>query len=191
MCARHDFPEIDRDCQRCRLSEGRTQLVVGSGNESARLMFIGEAPGRKEDEGGMPFIGAAGRILDGLLARAGLSRDEIYICNVVKCRPPQNRNPKPDEIAACRPYLELQIARIAPEIIVALGSVAAEALTGFSAPMSVRHGKESRLKLANSEHILFTLYHPAATIYNRLLEDEFLAAGDALADALMRTHERD
>src|SRR5215218_5355652 len=111
-----------RGCTRCpQLAATRTQVVFGAGNADADLMFIGEAPGAREDERGLPFVGAAGKFLDDLLAGIGLSRDKVYICNVVKCRPPGNRDPEADEIAACKPYLDRQIEIVNPRVIVTLG----------------------------------------------------------------------
>ncbi len=116
------------DCKRCKLSGGRTQIVFGSGNPRAELMFIGEAPGADEDQQGVPFVGKAGQLLTKMIEAMKLTRDDVYICNVVKCRPADNKNPEPDEIAACEPFLKAQIASVRPKVIVTLGKFAAQAL---------------------------------------------------------------
>ena len=121
--------EITR-CQKCRLCAGRTYPVPGEGNPHARLMFIGEGPGRDEDQTGRPFVGRAGQLLDKMIGAIGLSREEVYIANVVKCRPPQNRAPEADEVAACMPYLRAQVGLIRPQVIVLLGSSALGAILG-------------------------------------------------------------
>ena len=117
-------------CTRCRLSEGRSSVVFGSGNPDAELMLIGEAPGSEEDRQGLPFVGPAGELLTKIIQAMDLKREDLYIANVVKCRPPGNRNPQPDEVAACRGFLERQIALVQPRLIVALGKVAAQTLLG-------------------------------------------------------------
>lgn len=116
------------DCQRCKLCSGRQNIVFGSGNPRAELVFVGEGPGEEEDKQGLPFVGAAGQLLTKMIEAMQLSRDAVYICNVVKCRPPENRNPAPDEIAACEPFLRAQLQAIAPKVIVALGKFAAQTL---------------------------------------------------------------
>jgi DNA polymerase len=116
------------DCTRCRLCSGRTRIVFGVGNPGARLMFVGEAPGQEEDLKGEPFVGRAGQLLDKMIASIGMRREEVYIANVVKCRPPDNRNPQPDEMETCLPFLAAQIEAIRPAVLVALGKVAASAL---------------------------------------------------------------
>jgi uracil-DNA glycosylase len=122
------FEQAVSACTRCRLAEGRTQVVFGSGNPDAELMFVGEAPGFHEDQQGIPFVGQAGKLLEKLLAGIGLERTDVYIANVIKCRPPQNRNPEPDEVEQCEPFLFRQIATIKPKVIVALGKFAAQSL---------------------------------------------------------------
>lgn len=121
--------EITR-CQKCRLCAGRTYPVPGEGNPHAQLMFIGEGPGRDEDQTGRPFVGRAGQLLDKMIGAIGLSREEVFIANVVKCRPPQNRAPEADEVAACMPYLRAQVGLIRPQVIVLLGSSALGAILG-------------------------------------------------------------
>ena len=119
------------DCQRCGLCQGRNSIVFGSGNPEADLMFIGEGPGEQEDRQGLPFVGRAGELLTQMIEKGiEISRDEVYICNIVKCRPPGNRNPKPDEVAACQPFLDGQIAAVRPKVIVSLGKPAASLLLG-------------------------------------------------------------
>ncbi|BCW94117.1 MAG: hypothetical protein KatS3mg007_2011 [Thermoanaerobaculum sp.] len=127
-------------CQRCRLAKGRTQVVFGVGNPRARVVFVGEAPGAEEDRQGEPFVGRAGQLLNSMLRACGLSRSEVYIANIVKCRPPGNRDPQDDEAAACLPFLRRQLALIKPEIIVLLGRVAARHLLGITAPISSYRG---------------------------------------------------
>ncbi|MDQ3265573.1 MAG: uracil-DNA glycosylase [Myxococcota bacterium] len=116
------------DCRRCRLCEGRKTIVYGSGNPRARLVFVGEGPGADEDQQGQPFVGEAGKLLTKMIEAMGFTRDQVYICNVVKCRPPNNRNPESDEVAACEPFLQAQLKAIRPEVIVALGKFAAQTL---------------------------------------------------------------
>lgn len=117
-----------KNCRKCRLCEGRTQTVFGQGNAAARLVFVGEGPGFEEDKQGLAFVGPAGQLLTRMIAAMGLTRDDVYICNVVKCRPPENRTPQADEILACSPYLHEQLSILGPEMIVALGAPAAKTL---------------------------------------------------------------
>jgi uracil-DNA glycosylase family 4 len=128
------------ECTRCKLHTTRTSIVFGVGAEDAPLMFVGEAPGEQEDRRGEPFVGPAGELLDKMIVAMGWSRDSVYIANTTKCRPPQNRNPQPDELAACSPFLDAQIAAVAPRIIVALGRPAANQLLGVDAPISTLRG---------------------------------------------------
>ena len=152
-------------CPLCRLSQSRTIAVPGEGPPDAPLMFIGEGPGAQEDATGLPFVGAAGKLLDQLLQSAGLRRSEIFITSLVKCRPPGNREPLPDEIAACRPYLDAQIATIRPGVIGLLGRRATQTMFGSQVSMSQEHG------VAREQGgILFVpLYHPAAVLHQRRL----------------------
>lgn len=129
------------ECQRCKLHHGRKHLVFGVGNPEARLMFVGEGPGEEEDRRGEPFVGRAGQLLDKMIAAIGYSRKEVYIANVVKCRPPENRAPTPDEMKTCKPFLLEQIEAVNPVVILALGSVAAQALLETDAPISKMRGK--------------------------------------------------
>jgi uracil-DNA glycosylase len=128
-------------CTRCKLSESRTRIVVGHGNPTAQLMFVGEAPGREEDEQGLPFVGAAGQLLTKIIEAMGTTRDEVYIVNTVGCRPPENRNPEPDEVAACRPFLQEQIRVVAPRVIVTLGTFATQAVLRTEEPISRVRGR--------------------------------------------------
>lgn len=151
-------------CTRCRLAEGRTQVVFSDGPSDARLMVVGEAPGANEDETGLPFVGAAGKYLDLLLATVGLSRAEsVYIANVLKCRPPGNRNPLPDEIEACSPFLRRQIDLVRPEALLAVGSFAGQLLTGQE---RVALGKLRGTVHSYHGVPLVVTYHPAALLRN-------------------------
>jgi DNA polymerase len=152
-------PEVEA-CRRCPLAEGRTQVVFGVGNPDADLMFVGEAPGREEDLKGEPFVGAAGRLLDRILAAMDFTREEVYIANVLKCRPPGNRDPLPEEIEACRPFLERQIECVAPRVICTLGSFAARTLLGVHAPLGRLRG---RVHVFRGIDVVPT-YHPAALL---------------------------
>jgi uracil-DNA glycosylase len=169
-----------RACHKCSLSEGRTQVVFGTGNPSARVLIIGEAPGKNEDIQGEPFVGAAGKYLNELLAFAGLERKEIYIANVLKCRPPSNRNPLPEEIQLCAPYLRAQTRAINPDFIVTLGNFATKFILKTEVGITRLRGgvhQAGRFKV-------FAVYHPAAAIYDRskreLLEKDFKTLGELL-----------
>jgi DNA polymerase len=146
------------DCTRCKLHAlGRRQIVFGVDNPGADLMFVGEAPGHDEDVQGIPFVGRAGQLLTKIIEAIGLKRDEVYIANVIKCRPPENRNPEPDEVASCQPFLFDQIAAISPKVIVALGSFAAKTLLATEAPISRLRGRVYDLQGAK----LVCTFHPA------------------------------
>jgi len=145
------------DCQRCALAAGRNKLVFGDGNPNARLMFVGEGPGADEDAQGLPFVGRAGQLLNNMIAAMGLSRDQVYIANIVKCRPPQNRVPEPVEANTCSPFLFRQIDVIQPEVLVALGSTAATYLLGAKSSLSALRG---RVHQASGMKLIVT-YHPA------------------------------
>jgi DNA polymerase len=153
------------DCQRCRLAKGRTRLVFGVGNPDARLMFVGEGPGRDEDLKGEPFVGRAGMLLTDIIEKGmRLSRSDVYICNVVKCRPPENRNPEPDEVETCSPFLRQQIALVQPEVIVALGKFAAQTLLATSTPITKlrgRWGEYQGVPLMPTLHPAYLLRNPA------------------------------
>lgn len=170
-----------RKCTLCRLCESRKSAVPGEGSKSAKIMFIGEAPGRNEDEQGRPFVGAAGKLLTEALEEAGLSRNEVFITNVVKCRPPNNRVPTDQERASCRPYLERQIKLINPKIICILGRTAFESLLGGGSITS------NRGKLIEYEkRFYFLTVHPAAVIYNPQLKSLFRKDMVNLVDLLKK-----
>lgn len=155
-----------QECMRCELSKTRQQAVPGEGAAGAAIMFIGEAPGKKEDETGRPFVGAAGRFLDRLLAVAGLNREKVFITSILKCRPPKNRNPRTEEIAACQKHLEAQITAINPRFICPLGNFALKALLGSDYNISEYHGKVLHIK----GRTYLPMFHPAATLYKRSLQ---------------------
>jgi DNA polymerase len=150
--------EIGPACCRCKLSGlGRTQVVFGVGDPRAELMFVGEAPGADEDLQGEPFVGRAGQLLTKIIEAIGLTRDQVFIANVLKCRPPGNRNPEPDEVAQCEPFLHRQIDIVKPKVIVALGKFAAQCLLKTNDPITRLRGKEFKYRDA----ILMPTYHPA------------------------------
>lgn len=146
-------------CTQCDLHQSRKQTVFGVGNESARLLIIGEAPGADEDAQGEPFVGRAGKLMNAMLAAIGLAREQVYIANILKCRPPGNRDPHADEVASCAPYLQQQIDFIAPELIVAVGRIAAQNLLGVSTPIGKLRGT-LHTHAASGTPVLVT-YHPA------------------------------
>ncbi len=129
------------DCRRCKLAPLRTNIVFGSGNPDAELVFVGEAPGSDEDQQGLPFVGRAGQLLTKIIESIGLKREEVYICNVLKCRPPDNRNPEPDEVNSCNPFMKKQLAAIRPKIVCCLGTFAAQTVLQTAAPISKLRGK--------------------------------------------------
>ncbi len=154
-----------KNCTSCNLCKERMHAVPGEGSSKAELLFVGEGPGRSEDQSGRPFVGSAGKVLSKLLDSIGLSREEVFITNVVKCRPPENRRPLVDEVTKCRPYLEKQIETIRPKLVCVLGATALEALIGES-NLSSQHGKLITRKGLK----LFVMYHPASTLYNNKME---------------------
>jgi DNA polymerase len=153
-------------CTRCRLCEGRTKVVFASGNPDAELMLIGEGPGAEEDRQGLPFVGPAGELLTKIIQAIDMKREEVYIANVVKCRPPGNRDPQPDEVAACRGYLEKQIALVQPRVIVALGKVAAQTLLGNESAIGQMRGRWYQIQGVPA----MVTYHPAALLRNSALK---------------------
>ncbi|MFZ2188416.1 MAG: uracil-DNA glycosylase [Candidatus Moraniibacteriota bacterium] len=161
-------------CSKCALRQGRTQVVPGAGSADAKILFIGEAPGKKEDETGEPFVGAAGKFLNEMLGTIKLKREDVYIANVCKCRPPENRDPLPEEVTACWPWLLAQIKIIQPKLIVTLGRHSMERfLPGFK--ISEVHGKAMRRKIEGmSKQIFYTLYHPAAALYNGSMRETLI-----------------
>jgi uracil-DNA glycosylase len=164
-------------CTRCRLAQSRTQVVYGVGNPEADLMFVGEAPGFHEDQQGYPFVGQAGKLLDKLLGGIGLSRGDVYIANVIKCRPPGNRDPQPDEIEACESHLFRQIELIAPTLIATLGNFATKLLSGKQHGITRVHGAPQDATVGGRRVTLYPIYHPAAALYTpamlKTLEDDF------------------
>jgi DNA polymerase len=155
-----------RQCTRCaELASTRTSVVFGAGNADAELMFVGEAPGANEDLQGLPFVGAAGKLLEQLLGEIGLSRTEVFIANVLKCRPPGNRDPQPGEIANCQPYLVRQIELIEPRVICTLGNFATKLLRADPAGISRVHGEPEVRTIGEHTVRLYPLFHPAAALY--------------------------
>jgi uracil-DNA glycosylase len=172
------YAEQASGCTRCRLSQGRTQVVFGVGNPHADLMFVGEAPGFHEDKQGVPFVGQAGKLLDKLLGGIGLERSEVYIANVLKCRPPGNRDPQPDEIESCEPHLFRQIELIQPRVVATLGNFATKLLSGKPTGITRVHGQQQEVTLGGNRVLLYPLYHPAAALYTpamlNVLREDFL-----------------
>jgi uracil-DNA glycosylase family 4 len=171
------FAEETAGCTRCRLAQARTQVVFGVGNPDADLMFVGEAPGFHEDQQGIPFVGQAGQLLTTLLAGIGMAREDVYIANVIKCRPPGNRDPQPDEIEACEGYLFRQIELLRPLVVATLGNFATKLLSGKQTGITRVHGQEQERTLGGRRVLLYPLYHPAAALYTpamlRVLEEDF------------------
>jgi uracil-DNA glycosylase family 4 len=171
------YAEATAACERCRLAAGRTQVVFGSGSPDADLMFVGEAPGFHEDQQGIPFVGQAGKLLEKLLAGIGLTRAEVYIANVLKCRPPGNRDPQPDEIEACESHLFRQIELIEPKVVATLGNFATKLLSGRPLGITRVHGQEQEVTLGGRRVLLYPIYHPAAALYTpamlKVLESDF------------------
>ncbi|MEG2627956.1 MAG: uracil-DNA glycosylase [Raoultibacter sp.] len=170
-------------CQKCALAQGRTQVVFGVGNPDARVMIIGEAPGKNEDLQGEPFVGAAGKYLNELLEYAGLVREDIFIANVLKCRPPANRNPLPEEIEMCAPFLREQTRTIDPDIIVTLGNFSTKFILKTDRGITGLHGKLYQA----GKFKVFPIFHPAAAIYDRskrdALEADFRTLGALLKES--------
>ena len=171
-----------RTCPKCELARTRTNAVPGAGNPNARVMLVGEGPGWHEDQQGLPFVGNAGKFLNELLGKAGLEREDVFITNVVKCRPPGNRDPLPDEIAACAPYLDRQIAQIDPDVIVTLGRFSMS--KWFPGERISRiHGQPKK----DGRRLIVPMYHPAAALHQASLrgaiEDDFAKLPKILADA--------
>jgi uracil-DNA glycosylase len=165
------YGDVVAGCTSCALAEGRTQVVFGSGSPTADLMFVGEAPGFHEDKQGVPFVGSAGKLLGKLLEGIGMTRDDVYVANVLKCRPPGNRDPLPDEIASCEPHLFKQIELIQPKLIATLGNFATKLLSGKPNGITQVHGREQRVTLGGQSVVLYPIFHPAAALYTpRMLE---------------------
>ena len=177
MTSLQDVRDRMGDCKACPLWEGRTNLVFGVGNPYARVMFIGEGPGKNEDLQGEPFVGAAGKFLNELLDIAGLRREDVYIANILKCRPPGNRDPQPGEIAACTPWLREQIKVIHPEYLVTLGNFATKFVLKTERGITSLHGQV----MTTGPFTVMPMFHPAAAIYDQskkdLLRDDFRKLG--------------
>jgi uracil-DNA glycosylase len=171
------FEQAVSGCTRCPLHKGRTQVVFGNGNPSADLMFVGEAPGFHEDQQGIPFVGQAGKLLDKLLGGIGMTRADVFVANVLKCRPPGNRDPQPDEIQSCEPHLFKQIEIIQPKLVCTLGNFATKLLSGKPTGITRVHGQEQWTTLGGNKVLLYPLYHPAAALYTpamlKILEQDF------------------
>lgn len=167
-------------CRRCPLCDGRTQTVFGVGNPHARVMFIGEAPGKNEDLQGEPFVGAAGHYLNELLGCAGLRREDVFIANVLKCRPPGNRDPRPEEIQTCTPFLREQTRTIDPEVLVMLGKFSTQFVLKTQVGITRLHGRVQRA----GKFLVFPIFHPAAALYDgakrEALENDFVTLGQLL-----------
>ena len=176
-----------RGCTACPLSGSRTQVVFGNGNADADLAFVGEAPGFHEDQQGVPFVGRAGGLLDELLREQGLSRESVFVMNVLKCRPPENRDPQPDEIETCRPYLEAQVELIEPRVICTLGNFATKLLTGSPAGITRVHGQPQLHTIGGRTVRIYPLFHPAAALrtprVKEQLRDDFSRLPALLAEA--------
>jgi uracil-DNA glycosylase len=172
---REDLIKVYREasaCTRCPLSQGRTNVVFGNGNADADLMFVGEAPGQQEDLQGLPFVGRAGKLLDQLLGEIGMQRSEVFVANVLKCRPPGNRDPQPDEIETCRPYLHRQVELIEPKVICTLGNFATKLLTRSQRGITSVHGRPQVHELGGRTVRVFPIYHPAAALRSTKTLDE-------------------
>jgi DNA polymerase len=175
-----------RSCTRCGLAETRTQVVFGSGNADADLMFVGEAPGANEDRQGLPFVGQAGKLLDRLLDEIGLTRADVFVVNVLKCRPPGNRDPHPVEIESCQDYLERQIELIEPRVICTLGNFATKLLRGDPTGITRVHGREEERTLGGRTLLLYPVFHPAAALYTPRQLEELRADFKRLPELLGR-----
>jgi uracil-DNA glycosylase len=175
-----------RDCTRCpQLAAARTTVVFGAGNADADLMFVGEAPGANEDKQGLPFVGQAGRLLDTLLGEIGLARADVFIANVLKCRPPGNRDPLPAEIENCKGYLHRQVELIRPQVIATLGNFSTKLLREDPTGITRLHGRPEELRVGERDVVLYPLFHPAAALYTPAML-ETLRADFAGLPALLR-----
>jgi len=169
------YLEEAKDCTRCALHESRTTVVFGAGDADADLMFVGEAPGRNEDEAGLPFVGRAGKLLDTLLGEIGLARSDVFIANVLKCRPPGNRDPQPAEIAECSSYLMRQVELIEPRVICTLGNFSTKLLRDDQTGITRLHGQSEVFTIGARTVRLYPLYHPAAALYTPSMLDTLRA----------------
>ncbi len=185
LCRAETLEEIRADlgeCRRCPLSRTRHNIVFGAGNPKATLVFVGEGPGRREDEQGEPFVGEAGQLFNNILFAMGLARDAVYVCNVIKCRAPQNRDPEADEIAACEPFLKRQLDAINPQVLVALGKFATQSLLQDNTPISKLRGK---WRSYNGIDLMPT-FHPAHLLRNPELKRELWQDMKQVAERLRR-----
>ncbi len=182
------YGDVVAGCTKCALAEGRTQVVFGSGAPDADLMFVGEAPGFHEDKQGVPFVGAAGQLLSKLLDGIGLQREQVYIANVLKCRPPGNRDPLPEEIESCEPHLWKQIALIQPKLICTLGNFATKLLSGKPNGITQVHGRPQDVSLGGNAVTLYPIFHPAAALYTprmlQVLQEDFARIPELLGHAV-------
>jgi uracil-DNA glycosylase len=167
LSAWEELKETIKNCRKCGLAKGRTNTVFGEGNPDAEVMFVGEGPGQEEDRLGRPFVGAAGKMLDQMLADVGLDRNIVFIGNIIKCRPPENRDPRPEEIDVCKDYLFAQISFIRPKLICTLGRHSLHTLVRPDISISKDHGKPIRWQGL----VYLPMYHPAAVLYRRQLLD--------------------
>ena len=180
MAKKHEamkkLEERVKTCRKCPLGELRTNAVPGSGSYKSKIMFVGEGPGYWEDQKGLPFVGRAGKVLDELLESIGLTRDEVYITNIIKCRPPNNRDPTEEEIKTCSPYLDMQIDLLRPKIIVPLGRHSMSYILkkfGFEPePISKIHGKTFEARTLFGKIVIMPIYHPAVALYRPQLREE-------------------
>ena len=186
-----EFEDLRREvesCTRCALHETRTRAVFGEGDPHADLMFVGEAPGYHEDQQGRPFVGSAGKLLEELLASIGMRRSQVFIANVLKSRPPDNRDPRPDEIAACEPYLWRQIALIQPRVVCSLGNFATKLLSGEQTGITRVRGRPQLRELGGRAVYLYPIFHPAAALYTpamlTTLREDVLRLPELLASPL-------
>ncbi|HWG73060.1 MAG TPA: uracil-DNA glycosylase [Acidimicrobiales bacterium] len=186
MSTLQELATIARSCTRCSLAAGRTKVVFGEGSEVAKLMVVGEGPGRDEDLQGRPFVGRSGELLDRLLAEeAGMAREDVYIANVVKCRPPGNRDPLPHEVAACRPYLDDQVSLIGPRVLLTLGNFATRTLLGTTAGIGSLRGR--CYPFGDTGAVVVPTFHPAFALRNRnetlpQMRADFVRAKKALTE---------
>ena len=171
------YSDETASCERCALAAGRTQVVFGAGDPDAELVFVGEAPGFHEDQQGVPFVGQAGQLLDRLLEGIGLGREDVYVVNLLKCRPPGNRDPLAEEIASCEPHLFRQLELVQPRVVATLGNFATKLLSGKPHGITRVHGQEQEVTLGASRVLLYPLFHPAAALYTpsmlSVLEQDF------------------
>ena len=180
------YGDVVAGCTKCALSQGRTQVVFGNGSPTAELMFVGEAPGFHEDKQGIPFVGAAGKLLSKLLAGIGIEREDVYVANVIKCRPPGNRNPLPEEIEACEGHLWRQIELIQPKLVATLGNFATKLLTGKPDGITRVHGREQEVSLGGQRVTLYPIFHPAAALYTPRMLDVLAADFSRIPELLGR-----